>query len=290
VKFKAWLLAIRPKTLGASLAPVILGSAISTTTVKVSWPLFGLTLLGAILLQIGSNLVNDYYDFLKGSDGHDRLGPTRVMQAGLVSATEMKNAIAAVFILATFVGAALIWVGGWPIFLIGVLSIACAIAYTAGPFPLAYLGLGDIFVFWFFGPVAVCGTYYLQTHRWDLEPFLMSLSLGALAVAILTVNNVRDYNEDLKSQKKTVVVRFGSDYGKFQYTACLLLSFILPTIYYYLGYSPCGTLLSLGLFLFSIPMIKSIWSSQGAALNKLLAQTAQFLVLYSLVNAYAWYL
>ncbi len=289
-KFRVWLLAIRPKTLGASLAPVILGTAIATTTVKVSWPLFALTLFGALLLQVGSNLVNDYYDYKKGSDSHDRVGPTRVMQAKLVTATEMKNAISGVFILAILAGAMLIWIGGWPIFFIGVLSITCAIAYTAGPFPLAYLGLGDIFVFWFFGPIAVCGSYFLQTHRWDLEPFFMSLSLGALAVAILTVNNVRDYNEDLKSQKKTLVVRFGSEYGKFQYTVCLLLSFILPTIYYYMGYSPRGTLLSLFLFLFSIPMIKSIWSLEGVALNKLLAQTSQFLVLYSLVNAFAWYI
>lgn len=289
-RFGIWLHTIRPKTLGASIAPVVLGSAIASNYVKISYYLFAATLLGAILLQIGCNLVNDYFDYKKGADTDERKGPIRAVQAGQVTLDELEKAIGIVFSLAILIGGILVWIGGLPILAIGILSIFCAVAYTAGPYPLAYVGLGDLFVFVFFGPVAVCGTFYLQTLRWDFSPFLASIPIGMLAVAILTVNNIRDIDEDTKSHKKTLVVRLGSYYGKMQYTFCLLLSLLLPIIYYWFGYSPRGSLLSLFLFFLSIPLLRSIWHNKDHQFNKLLAQTSQILILYGFVNAFAWFI
>lgn len=289
-KVKIWLLAIRPKTLGAALAPVLLGTAMAKNYVQISYPLFFLTLLTSMLLQAGSNLVNDYYDFKNGADTNERKGPTRVMASNLVSIQQMQNAIVLVFTLAFIGGALLVWVGGLPIVLIGLASILGAILYTAGPYPLAYLGLGDLFVFLFFGPAAVLGTFYLQTELWGMLPFLLSIPLGFLAVAILTVNNVRDVNEDRKSDKKTVVVRFGEVFGKIQYTTCLLIPFVLLIIYYYTGIAPRSTLIALALFVLAIPMLRLIWTFQDRTqLNSLLARTAQFLVLFSALNSIAWF-
>ncbi len=287
---KVWLMAVRPKTLGAALAPVLLGTAMANPYVQISYPLFILILVTATLLQIGSNLVNDYYDHKHGADTKDRKGPTRVMSANLVTVPQMKTAIQIVFGLALLGGGVLAWVGGLPIITIGIASILCAISYTAGPYPLAYLGLGDLFVFIFFGPVAVMGTFYLQTKTWGTLPFLLSIPLGFLTVAILTVNNVRDVHEDKKSDKKTVVVRFGEVFGKAQYTVCILIPFVLSIVYFYSGLSPRSTLLALGLFVFAIPMLKVIWTfNDRAQLNSLLSHTAQFLILFSIVNSIAWF-
>ena len=290
-------MAIRLKTLGASVAPVLLGGAIafhSGTHLKASSEKFHLltflmTLLGAMLLQVGSNLANDYFDFIKGSDTHERKGPTRVMQAGLATPLQMKLAITAVFLAALGVGAYLVFQGGLVILAIGLVSIFCALAYTAGPYPLAYLGLGDIFVFVFFGPLAVCGTVFLQTGLWSSTAFLMSLPMGLLAIAILTVNNVRDYREDQKASKKTVVVRFGERYGRIQYSLCLALCFIFPVIYFVSGAAPTGVLASLLLGFLGFPMVKVMWKSRDPQrLNVLLGETGRFLIVYGVVNAVAW--
>ncbi len=279
------MLAIRPKTLGASFAPVIVGSAVAFGEGQFSPLIFLITLMGAILLQIESNLVNDYFDFKKGSDTHERLGPTRVTSAGLVTPTQMKQAITFVAILSLLNGVALILLAGLPILLIGLASLACAFLYTAGPKPLAHMGLGDLFVFLFFGPIAVMGTTFAQTQNWSLSALLASLPIGILCVAILLVNNIRDYEEDKKTLKKTIVVRFGKSFGEKLYVNCLMLPFIIVLAGQYLKYFPPMTALVLLVFFLDNKITRDLIKAKGQEYNTLLARTAKFLVVFSILFA-----
>ncbi|MBW1752269.1 MAG: 1,4-dihydroxy-2-naphthoate polyprenyltransferase, partial [Deltaproteobacteria bacterium] len=206
---KIWIDAARPKTLWASVAPVVIGSAMAFESGGLHIMSALSALLGAVLIQIGTNFANDYFDYYTGADSTDRLGPTRVVQAGLVQPTTMKAAFIAVFALAVVPGAYLIWRAGLPLFVIGVLSILCGILYTAGPYPLGYVGLGELFVILFFGPVAVGGTYYVQTLQISVPVIISGLAPGLFSVAILTVNNLRDVKSDHRAGKKTLAVRFG---------------------------------------------------------------------------------
>lgn len=278
-----WMLAIRPKTLPASIAPVLVGTAISHHQHSFSLLVFVLTLMGALLLQIESNLVNDYFDYKKGADTKERLGPIRVTAAGLVSPEEMKLVIFVVALLSLIVGTFLILVSGLPILFIGLASLSCAFLYTAGPKPLAYLGLGDIFVFIFFGPVAVMGTVFAQTQNWTLQSLLASLPLGILAVSILLVNNLRDFNEDTKTSKKTIVVRFGKRFAEKLYANSLMLPFILVLLGQYFGSFPAQTALVLFVFLFDRTLTPDLLKAQGTQYNLILARTAKFLFLFSVL-------
>lgn len=276
-----WLLAIRPKTLGASLAPVLVGSAIAFHEGTFSILIFVVTLIGAMLLQIESNLVNDYFDFKKGSDTKERLGPIRVTSAGLVSPEQMKRAILLVALMCILNGAILIALAGLPILIIGLVSLLCAFLYTAGPLPLAYLGLGDVFVFIFFGPVAVVGTVYAQTQNWSFSALLASLPIGVLSVAILLVNNLRDFEEDKKSAKKTIVVRFGKRFSEKLYGNCLMLPFVIVLIGQYFKYFPPMTSLVLLVFFIDRTLTRDLFKARGQEYNPLLARTAKFLVVFS---------
>jgi len=202
-KIKTWVLAGRPKTLPAALVPVIMGTAMAYGDGVYHIPAALAALLGALLIQIGTNFVNDYADFKKGTDNGERIGPLRVTQAGLVTPTQMKFAIALVFFLTVLAGLYLVYRGGWPVVIIGVLSIVSGALYTAGPYPLGYLGLGDIFVLIFFGPVALAGTYYVQALTINWIVILAGLAPGLLSVAILTVNNLRDIDGDKSREKNT---------------------------------------------------------------------------------------
>src|SRR5215470_2905385 len=190
--FKTWLAAARPRTLSAALAPVLVGLAVAMRDQPLRWPVAAATLLAALLIQIGTNLANDYYDFVSGADTADRLGPPRITQAGLAAPAAVRHVALAVLAFAAVIGVYLVTIGGWPILMIGVLSLVCALAYTGGPWPLASHGLGELFVFLFFGVLAVNGTVWLQTGRLSTLAFVASLPVACLATAILVINNLRD--------------------------------------------------------------------------------------------------
>ena len=184
---ETWLLAARPKTLVAAVAPVMVGTGLAVHHGAFA-PLPALAaLMGALLIQVGTNLANDYYDFVRGADTHERVGPVRVTQAGLLSADAVRRATILVLAAAMLPGAYLVTVGGWPIVWIGLVSVACAVLYTGGPAPLAYHGMGDLFVFVFFGLVAVAGTYYVQAGTWPADAWLAGVGVGALSTAVLVV-------------------------------------------------------------------------------------------------------
>src|SRR5882757_1075563 len=207
---KTWLIAARPKTLAASVTPVLAGTALAFRDLAtMHWQPFVFALLGAVFIQIGTNYVNDALDFRKGADTHTRLGPLRVTAAGLLSAEAVLRGAYVCFFLAALCGIPLILLGGWPIAAIGIASIAAAYAYTGGPYPLAYHGLGELFVMIFFGFVAVGGSYYVQTVKFDVRALLAGFAVGCLAVALLAINNLRDVNSDRTSNKRTLAVRFG---------------------------------------------------------------------------------
>ncbi len=205
-----WMLASRPKTLPAAAAPVIVGSAAAFYEGAFHPGPALAALFGALLLQIGANLANDVFDFHRGADTAERLGPTRVTQAGLLSPRQVLVGMWICFGLAAILGVYLTLVAGWPVIVIGLTSIVAAIAYTGGPFPLGYYGLGDAAVFLFFGLAAVCGSYYVQALKLDWLAFWSALPMGFLITAILVVNNLRDIETDRAAGKRTLAVRFGA--------------------------------------------------------------------------------
>jgi 1,4-dihydroxy-2-naphthoate octaprenyltransferase len=246
---RVWILASRPRTLTAAAAPVFLGSGLARGHGAFSVLPALAALGGALLIQIGTNLANDYYDHLRGGDTEERVGPTRVTQSGLIQPEAVKRATFFVLGLALIPGAYLVWIGGIPILLVGVASLVCAVAYTGGPFPLAYHGLGDLFVFLFFGLVAVGGTYWVQAFTFGPEVLLAGAGMGALTTAILVVNNLRDLETDERAGKKTVAVRLGHSATKFEILFLALMGFGAPVVgILFYGWTP-WSLLSLGALL-----------------------------------------
>ena len=278
---KNWIIAIRPKTLFASIAPVILGLAIAKMSLNtINMLVATLTLSCALLMQIASNLANDYLDSLRGVDTDQRLGPTRVTQAGLISATAMKKALILVMSLAFFFGIYLMWIGGPFIMAMGLLSLYFAYGYTGGPFPLSHNGLGEVAAFIFFGLVAVNGTTYLQTHQFSKLAIILGMGPGFISATILAINNLRDIRTDTETHKKTIAVIFGES---FQRRLCLfliicssLIIFCTAISYHYLYLFPVGLL--------SIVFIKNwihIYTQPiDQRMNQVLAKTAQYLLLY----------
>jgi len=276
-----WLLAIRFKTLSAAISPVILGSSLAFHD-GIFYPfVFFMTLLASILIQIGTNFANDVYDYEKGSDREDRLGPLRATQMGLILPITMKKAMWLTFFFSICIGFYLVMIGGWPIICIGLLSIASGIAYTGGPYPLGYYGFGDVFVFIFFGIIAVSGTYYLQTGVVNFEVILLGVSIGMLSTAVLVVNNLRDINADKISGKRTLAVLFGEKFTKFEYSILMLLPFFFP-IYMWLKFQ---NEFSLFITIFALPislyLVKDIYNRSGRELNNILARTSRFLFVFS---------
>lgn len=246
-------------------------------------------LLSAVFIQIGTNFFNDYADHKKGADTDERLGPLRATQAGLVDPAAMKAAAGFAFAVAVLFGGYLMWRGGLPIVIIGVLSVTAGYLYSATRFALAYTGLADLFVLIFFGPVAVGGTYYVQALTVTPEVIVAGLAPGLLSMAILLVNNIRDVNQDRAAHKRTLVVRFGRRFGILLYVACVTLATFVPLVLH-IRYS--GTLAALAAMLIlplSIPLIRRLSTTlDGALLNNTLAATARLLLLYSVVFAIGW--
>ena len=280
---KNWLLAARLKTLTASISPVILGSALAFHDETFHLFIFFMTLLAAILIQVGTNFANDVFDYQKGSDREDRLGPLRVTQSGLISAEKMKKAMWQTFALAICVGSYLVFIGGWPIVLIGLVSIAAGIAYTGGPYPLGYHGWGDVLVFIFFGFIAVLGTYYLQSGTINELSLYMGAAMGMLSTAILVVNNLRDADTDKLSGKKTLAVRLGKKFSKIQYSILMLLPFLLPLYIWWNVENELSVLITIFALPTSSHLINQIFSLTGRDLNLVLNRTARFMFIFTVL-------
>jgi 1,4-dihydroxy-2-naphthoate octaprenyltransferase len=284
---QAWVLAARPKTLPAAVAPVAVGIAVAVRDGAFALLPALAALAGALLLQVGVNLANDYFDFRKGVDTAGRKGPLRVTQAGLITPEEVRAGMAVVFLLAALVGVYLIAVGGWPILLVGAASILSALAYSGGPWPLASHALGDVFVFLFFGLAAVCGTYYVQAL--ELTPLAAAAAFppGLLITAILVVNNLRDIETDGKVGKRTLAVRLGPRGTLGEYAALLAAAYLcLPAIWLSGAAGPWVLLPFLTLPM-AVPLLRSLQREyrDGPAMNRALAGTARYTLIFCLLFA-----
>ncbi len=279
-KYDVWILAIRPKTLFAAVVPVLVGSALAFNKGKFYLLYSLLALICSFLIQIGTNLTNDLYDHIKGADTSFRKGPLRVISSGLISSKEIKLAIFFSFGLTFLIGLYLVYVTDWKIFVIGVLSILAGIAYTAGPFPLAYNGLGDLFVFIFFGVVGTMGTFYLHLKEFSLLSFLVSIPVGALITNILIVNNYRDIDVDRRANKKTLAVILGKKFSQFEFILLLVSAFLIPIIlfiYYEYSFFLLLPFISIPI---AIRLVKMLLSYSGKELNITLEKTAKFSALF----------
>lgn len=280
--WKVWLLAARPRTLPAAAAPVLVGAALALAAGKFQAGPALAALLAALLLQIGANLANDVFDYYRGADAVNRLGPTRATQAGWLTPQQVLRGMWLVFGLAAVLGGYLAWVAGWPVIFIGLACILAALAYTGGPLPYGYYGLGDLFVFLFFGPVATMGTYLVQTGEISPAALWASLPMGFLITDILVVNNLRDLENDRRVGKQTLAVRLGEGGTRWQYLLLLAAAYLTPVLVALTGAGSYGWLMSW----LSVPLawrwLRFVGRAQGRELNRALAGTGQLTLVYAL--------
>jgi 1,4-dihydroxy-2-naphthoate octaprenyltransferase len=301
--FRIWLMAARPRTLPAAIAPVLVGSAAAEylmdpqchpawkdcVTIAIAredfdWLAFFAALLGSILIQIGTNLANDYSDAKRGADTADRLGPVRVTSAGLIAPKRVLRATWIAFALASLCGIYLATVAGPVILLVGALSIAAGVLYTGGPRPYGYAGMGELFVFLFFGLVAVNGSYYVQLEELNCLPLLLSVSVGFLSTAILVVNNIRDLETDKRAEKRTLAVRLGRERTRALYAALVAFAFVLLPIAIAIADGPWLALIAVGSLPLAFAPLKAVRTrTDGPALNGALAGTGSLLGAFSLL-------
>ncbi len=268
---KHWLLAARPKTLSAAIVPVLIGSALAAhEPPAITWWVFACALSGALLIQIATNLINDALDFRKGTDAGDRLGPLRVTQAGLASEEAVMRGAWICLGLAALCGIPLIYRGGWPMLIVGLASILMAYAYTGGPYPLAYHGLGELFVILFFGFIAVGGTFYVHSLQLTQSALLAGYSAGALATVLIVINNLRDVDGDRRSNKRTTVVRFGEGFARAEIVLFALTPFPAVALIAWMQ-DRWWLLLTLAALPLALLVIVRSRKSRGAELNRCLA-------------------
>ncbi|MDI3340688.1 MAG: 1,4-dihydroxy-2-naphthoate polyprenyltransferase [Sphaerobacter sp.] len=281
---KVWLLAARPPTLPAAVTPVLVGTAAGVAGADFRPLPFLAALVAALLIQIGTNFANDLFDFHKGADTAARLGPVRVTQRGLVTPTQMKRATILTFGAAALVGLYLVAVGGWPILVVGVLSILCGVIYTGGPWPLGYHGLGDLFVFIFFGVVAVTGSAYLQSGTVDALSLAVSVPVGLLVTNILVINNLRDIDTDRAAGKRTLAVRIGARASRLQYALFTLVAYLVPLFLWLSGAARAGVLLSWLSLPLAVALVRvTLGGATGPALNRVLKRTGQLHLLFGVL-------
>jgi 1,4-dihydroxy-2-naphthoate polyprenyltransferase len=277
-----WIAAARLRTLPAAVVPVLVGTAVAHATRAIAWGPALAALGGALAIQVGTNFANDVFDAERGADGPDRIGPLRAVSAGLITAAAMKRAMVAAFVVASLFGLYLTATVGWPIVAIGLASIIAGIAYTGGPYPLGYHGLGDIFVLAFFGFVAVCGTAFVQLGSVPSLAIWASLPVGALATAIIVVNNLRDRPTDARAGKRTLAVRLGRRGAIIEYTLLLATAYAVP-----LGLALCSHNAWRALPIITAPLAvirvrQLIAATSGPEFNASLAATAQLLLVHGL--------
>ena len=289
--FSVWFQAARPKTLAAGIAPVVAGTAMAAADARFHAVSAFCALTGAVLIQIGANFANDYFDAVKGSDTAERIGPVRAVQAGLVSPGAMRRAAALVFLAACVPGLYIAWRGGWPFAIIGLVSILCGVLYTGGPYPLGYIGLGDLFVLVFFGPVAVGGTYYVQALSLTPEALVAGVAAGLFSVAILTVNNLRDIEQDRVAGKRTLPVRFGRAFARIEYVVCLVGGGAAVPIVLAVKTGRWGVTASALALAAALPTIRTVFTkTDGPSLNDALARTGRILLLFAGLFSAGWLL
>jgi 1,4-dihydroxy-2-naphthoate octaprenyltransferase len=277
---RSWILATRPRTLPACIGPVLLGNALAFAGGAGNWLIVATTLFCALTLQVSVNLANDYFDGVNGIDQPDRLGPVRVTQSGLLAPATVRNGMLIALGVATASGLYLVWAGGWPLLVAGLLAIVALLAYSGGPYPLASHGLGDAAVFVFYGPVAVAGTDY--AHRGTTETLALWLSVAVVLpiVAVLVVNNLRDIPTDARAGKRTLAVRIGPEASRRQFAALMLMPFAMILVApYWLDNAPLTLWLGLLALPRGIVIVRRLYRTEGAALNMVLAQTASFSML-----------
>ena len=277
------MLAIRPRTLPAAAAGVLMGAAMAWRDGYLRLDTVVVCLLTALLLQIGSNLANDVFDFERGTDTAERLGPTRVTQAGILTPKQVKTGMVVVFGLSAILGLYLAWLGGWVIIIMGVAAIVSAIAYTGGPFPIGYHGLGDIFVFIFFGLASVAGTYYIQAGTVTPAVWWMTIPPGLIITAILVVNNLRDIDNDRKGHKYTMAVKLGERGTKIQYIICMAVAYLVLIPTALVGLIPWWTLLAWLSLPIAYQATSVVLTQKGRPLNMALAKTGQTALVFSLL-------
>lgn len=283
INWNAWKLAIRPRTLPAAAAGVITGSALAWWDGVFRLDAALACLCTALLLQMGSNLANDVFDYERGTDTAERAGPVRVTQAGLLTPSQVKMGMLVVFALAALFGLYLAWLGGWPIVILGIAAILSAIAYTGGPFPLGYYGLGDVFVFLFFGLAAVAGTYYLQAGFVSAAAWWMSIPPGLIITAILVVNNLRDLENDRKAGKRTLAVIMGERATKMEYLICMIAAYLVIPLAAWLNIIPWFSLLTWLSIPLAVRTMKIVITQKGRPLNAALAGTGQVALSFSVL-------
>ncbi len=282
---RTWVLAARVPTLPAAVVPVLVGSATAWAAGAFKLGPFLAALVASILIQIGTNLANDYFDFRKGADTPGRLGPVRVTQSGLVPPATVRAATMLTFGLAALIGVYLVAVGGLPILVIGLLSIAAGIVYTGGPWPLAYHGLGDVTVFIFFGLIAVVGTTYLHTGTLLPLAVVNAVPVAALVTAILVVNNLRDIDTDRVTGKHTLAVRLGRPGTRLEYLLLLIVAYAVPVVSWVALGAPryfWAPLLTLPI---AVPLVRLVFTAEGRPLNRALAGTGRLHLLFGIMLA-----
>jgi len=281
----AWLLAARPKTLSVSLAPVLVGTTLAwLETATILWLPAAVALVAALLIQIGTNLHNDAADFVRGADTPERLGPARAVASGWLTARQAEAAALGCFALALGCGIYLAWHGGWPIVLLGLAALASAWAYTGGPRPLAYSGLGELFVYLFFGLAAVMGSFYLQTLRLDWAAFIAASMLGMQAAAVIVVNNYRDLDSDREIGKNTLSVRLGRERSQIEYGLLLFLPYIFLPVLSNLTGMQWGALLPFLSLPWAMSLLQRFATEPvGPVFNHILAQTARLQLLFGVL-------
>ncbi|MEJ2342725.1 MAG: 1,4-dihydroxy-2-naphthoate polyprenyltransferase [Gemmatimonadales bacterium] len=280
---RAWVLAARLPTLPAAVAPVAVGTACAFSVDRFRAGPAVAALIGALAIQVGTNFANDLFDYLKGADNESRLGPPRAVQLGLIRPSGMRRGMIGAFGVATLAGLYLTWAAGPVVVLIGIASIIAAIAYTAGPFPLGYNGLGDLFVLVFFGFVAVCGTAYVQAGYVPAVAWWSALAMGALATAILVVNNLRDLETDAGAGKRTLAVRWGRRFALGEYLLLLTAAYLVPVVLLHQGMAGTWVLLPLLTVPFALSLARKVLSTTGPAMNPLLFETARVELVFALL-------
>lgn len=290
MKITSVVAAFRPKTLTAAVVPCVAASALAKSQGLLHWPFLMWALLSAVCIQIGTNLVNDAVDFKKGADTSERVGPQRITQAGILSASQVLILGSLFFLLAILLGLPLVLHGGWPLVAIGLVSVLMGYAYTAGPFPLAYLGLGDLFVIIFFGLVSVVGMYYVHTLNWSADALVLGIQIGLLATVLIAINNTRDMEGDRKVGKKTLAVRFGLEFSRFEIAFLSLFPFVLSCYWISTGKYLVALLPWISLPL-AIRLVQKIWrTSPSQEYNKFLAQAAGLHLVFGLLLAVGFWM
>jgi 1,4-dihydroxy-2-naphthoate polyprenyltransferase len=282
---RVWVLAARPATLPAAITPVLVGSAAAACTGQFHAGAFLVALLAAMLIQIGCNLANDYFDFQKGADTAERLGPRRVTQSGLIAPSVVWRATLLVFGLAALCGVYLIAVGGWPIVVIGLACIAAAVLYTGGPWPYGYHGLGDLVCFIFFGFIAVGGTAYLHTHSLTDVALVASVPIACLVTAILVVNNLRDVATDRKTGKYTLAVLIGPRGARIEYVLLVAVAYAVPALRWSLGGASLWAWLPWLTLPFAAHVTRVVLTAEGRPLNPALRDTARLEICFGVLLA-----